>query len=101
MPENGFCDFKHVARQLLDDGARRRGMMRQPLGDCRPRGNVRLLQQTVREFGVLSDFLRRGIWVLHVAVGDDSQQRRPDVDAIVVGKIQQAVEIRIGPGVHR
>ncbi len=48
----------------------------------------------MRELGVLALVLRRVIRALHIAVGDDPQQRRPDVDAIVVGEIEQAVETR-------
>ncbi len=93
MQQHRLGHFEHVARELQHDRARRAGMRREPHRHRRPRGDVGLVDQPHRQFRVAPLLVRRVHRVAQVLVGENAQQRRPDVDALAV-EIEEALEAR-------
>src|SRR5262249_45407555 len=54
---------------------------------------VDVLDQLQRKVLVLPRFLLGVIAFLQIEIGDDAQERRPDVDAFAVGEFNEAIEL--------
>ena len=79
-------------RQRLHHRQWRAGIDRQAGADRRARRVVDLVDQAEREFDELAFFIGGMGGRLHIKIGQDAQERRPNVHAVTLGEIEQAAE---------
>ncbi len=89
----GSATSSIVACEPQHDRARGEAVRREPGRDRRAGGDIGLIEQPHGQLGVVPLLVRRVRRTAQVLVGQDSQQRRPDIDALAI-EVEQAFEPR-------
>ena len=91
-PQDRIGDFDHVARELVQNGERRRVVARQLAGDVDARCDVGGSDEAQHQLDIVL-FLLCGVFVLlHIEVGEHPNENGTDVDAVPAGEIRKAIE---------
>ena len=75
-------DHRQVAREPLQDPQRRPLIMRKPLRNRDPRGNVHGFEHRQSELGIVALLVRRMAEPMDVEIREDAQERRTHVDPL-------------------